>query len=180
MYIPLFPSKRRPTNYLSVLDHFLVFAFKGLRKRLPYDSKVPPSPLFLEQESLFLYLLISFIKPFKTSDFSKHVSHIMTWWYDTWKHSQTYYNEVHHIHKSLCIRYVRVNSIKRSSQTSITWVIRTIVILNYVKKSSHANYGKKFNTLITLWSCSSFEAHHTWDFALGWNYPCRLWGNFWK
>ena len=42
----------------------------------------PSSPIFLEQKSLLLDLLISFIKSFKTLDFSKHVSHVTTLCYD--------------------------------------------------------------------------------------------------
>ena len=45
-----------------------------------------------------LFLALSFIKPFKTSDFSKDVSHVMTLWYYTWKHSQTYYNKVYRMY----------------------------------------------------------------------------------
>ena len=46
----------------------------------PLDKKhvFPPSPPFLEQKSLFCNVLISFIKSFKTLDFSKHVSQAMT------------------------------------------------------------------------------------------------------
>ena len=44
-------------------------------------SWVPPSPIFLEHKSLFLDLLISFVKSFKTLNFSKHVSHVTTWDY---------------------------------------------------------------------------------------------------
>ena len=46
-----------------------------------------PFSTFLEQKSLFLNLLISFIKSIKTSDFSHYVSHVMTLWYNTWKHT---------------------------------------------------------------------------------------------
>ena len=87
------------------------------------DKKHHLSPflyLFLEQKSLFLDLMIPLIKPLKTSDFSKHVSHVMTWWYYRRKHSQTYYNKVYHIHRSLCTIYIRVNPVKRNSQTCIT------------------------------------------------------------
>ena len=44
-------------------------------------SWVPPSPIFLEHKSLFLDLLISFVKSFKTLNFSKHVSHVTAWDY---------------------------------------------------------------------------------------------------
>ena len=50
-------------------------------QRSPLDKKhhvSPRSPLFLVQKFLFLNLLTSFIKPFKTSDFSKHDSHVLT------------------------------------------------------------------------------------------------------
>ena len=40
----------------------------------------PSSPIFPEQKSLFLDLLISFIKSFKTLDFSKYVCHVTTLW----------------------------------------------------------------------------------------------------
>ena len=45
---------------------------------LIWNMFFPTSQLFLEHRSLFLDLLISFIKPFKTLDFSKHVSHVTT------------------------------------------------------------------------------------------------------
>ena len=72
-----------------------------------------------EQKLLFLDLLTSFIK-FKTSDFSKHESFVMTLWYYTWKHSQIYYNKVYCICKLLCTNDIRVNSVKRNSQACIT------------------------------------------------------------
>ena len=100
----------------------------------------PPSTLFLKQKFLFLDLLISFIKPLKTSDFSKHVSLALARWYYYWKHSQRYHNKVNHKHKSFCTSYIRVNSVKRDSQTCITYVIRTTRILNCVKKSSYSKY----------------------------------------
>ena len=68
----------------------------------------PPFSLFLEQKSLSLDLLISFVKPFKNSDLLKYVSHVITWLYYTWKHSQTYCNKVYHIHTSLCTSHKRV------------------------------------------------------------------------
>ena len=46
-----------------------------LKKR---NIMCPPFSNFLEQSPLFLDLLTSFIKPFKTSDFSEYVSHVLT------------------------------------------------------------------------------------------------------
>ena len=51
--------------------------FKGATHDKKHVS--PPSPLFLEQKTLFLDLLTSFIKLFKTSDFSKIISDILAW-----------------------------------------------------------------------------------------------------
>ena len=62
--------------------------------------------------SLFLDLLISFIKPSKMSDFSKLVSHVITIWYYNWKHSETYYNKGYYMYKSLWTSYVGVNPVK--------------------------------------------------------------------
>ena len=108
--------------------------------KCPPPHPHPPSTLFLEQRSLFLDLLTSSIKPFKTSDFSKHVSLALARWFYYWKHSQRYHNKVNHKHKSFCTSYIRVNSVKRDSQTCITYVIRTTRILNCVKKSSYSKY----------------------------------------
>ena len=48
--------------------------------------------------------------------------------------------------------------VKRNLQTCFTWVIRTTVIRNYIKKSSYSKFGKKFCTYITLqWSCSNSD-----------------------
>ena len=108
----------------NIKNPLVVCCFKGWRERpVPWHGlKVPPpSPHFLEQKSPILNWLMSFIKPFKTSDFSKHV---LMWWCYTWKHFQTYYNKVYHIHKSLCTSYIRVNPVvnpvKWNSQTCIT------------------------------------------------------------
>ena len=87
--------------------------FKGVPPWLR-NICVHPSSLFLEQKSLFLDLLISFLKPFKTSDFSNHVSHVLVWWYYNWKHFQTYYNKVYYIQKLLCTSYIRLNIMSKS------------------------------------------------------------------
>ena len=126
---------------------FKYFSCPIQRSPYPLDKKhhvspppPPPSTLFLEQRSLFLDLLTSSIKPFKTSDFSKHVSLALARWYYYWKHSQRYHNKVNHKHKSFCTSYIRVNSVKRYSQACITYVIRTTMILNCVKKSWYSKY----------------------------------------
>ena len=54
------------------------------------DIQLPLSDTYFKQNSIFPDLLTSFIKPFKMSDFSKHLCHVMTSWYYTWKHSQEY------------------------------------------------------------------------------------------
>ena len=67
----------------------------------PFHKKhhVTPLSFFLERKSIHWFTDI--IKSFKSLDFWKYVSHIITLWYYTWKHSQTYCNEVYHMYKSL-------------------------------------------------------------------------------
>ena len=75
---------------------------------------------------LFLDLLTSFTKPFKTLDFSKHVSHVLMWWHYTWKHSQTYYNKT----KLRDLHYIKDKNYIDSKY--------------YVKKSSYPKYRKNY------------------------------------
>ena len=103
------------TSFVKSQFYCSCFAALQIYKKHALPPPSPPPP-FLEQKLLFLDLLTLFMKPFKTSDFSKHISHILTWWYYT---SQTCYNKVYLIQKSLWTSYVRVNPVKWNSQTCI-------------------------------------------------------------
>ena len=78
--------------------------------------------------------------------YQKFLKISLTSWRSDVAHSQKYYNKVYQIHKSLYTSYVRVNLVKRNSQTCITLMIRNTVIKNYVKKSSYSKYKKKLCT----------------------------------
>ena len=100
-----------------------------------------------------LFLALSFIKPFKTSDFSKDVPHVMKLWYYTWKHSQTYYNKVYYTYKSLCrsksskmkLRDLHYTSDKNQSDSKLC---QKVIILKVLEKIIYINYK--------LQSCSNF------------------------
>ena len=121
-------------------------------QRSPLKRNIMSSsfPLFLEQKSLFLLMILTqyftICKTILTFRFLKTcfpcydamILHLKIF-------SNIYYNTVYHIHKSLWTSYIRVNSVKRNSQTCITSVIRTTVI------------RKKISTWIIYWSCSNFR-----------------------
>ena len=83
------------------------------------------SPIFLEQKSLFLDLLIWFIKSFKTLELKRLSRYnVMILWYYTWKNPQVYYNKVIYMyHRKHNITYTwkatkksKTRKMKRNSQ----------------------------------------------------------------
>ena len=80
---PIFFSWCPPWRQPSLIFFTLPLPFKGHPPPAHWyeTSWVPHSAIFLEHKSQFLDLLISFVKSFKTLNFSKHVSHVTTWDY---------------------------------------------------------------------------------------------------
>ena len=121
-YFTLFPWKNN--DFSIKLNPFFLYFYmvSSMMSTLPLNISPPiqRSPLVkkhhLPPPSLLNFFWnrspYSLIYWHDLQNHSKHVFLALTWWYYTWKHSQTYYNKVYHIHKSLYTTYIRVNPVK--------------------------------------------------------------------
>ena len=74
---------------------------------------------FLYTKCIHSFHVRSILKQFKTSDFSRHASHIVKLRYYSWKPSQIYHNKVYQLCKLSYTNYIRVNPRKQNSRLAL-------------------------------------------------------------